>query len=53
MEPATTPGRASGRIRVRKVWAGVAPRSPLASSRERGIRSTAAWMGRIMKGSQT
>ncbi|MNG25389.1 hypothetical protein D3C84_1102330 [compost metagenome] len=53
MEPATTPGSASGSIRVRKVWAGVAPRSLLASKRDRGIRSTAAWMGRIMKGSQT
>ena len=52
MDPATIPGRASGKVTWRKVVAGVAPRSPEASSSERGTRSSAAWIGRTMKGSQ-
>ncbi len=38
--------------RVRKVWPGVAPRSAEASIRLPGTRSSAACIGRIMKGSQ-
>ena len=47
------PGSASGKITLRKVWRGVAPRSAEASIRLPGTRSSAAWIGRIMKGSQT
>ena len=41
MEPATTPGSASGRITLRSVRQLRAPRSPEASNSESGIRSSA------------
>ena len=46
------PGKARGRITVRKVRPGRAPRSAEASISEPGTRSSAACTGRIMKGSQ-
>ncbi|MNT30127.1 hypothetical protein D3C72_1659060 [compost metagenome] len=52
MEPATTPGKASGRMTWAKVCRGLAPRSAEACSSEGGRRSREAWIGRIMKGSQ-
>jgi hypothetical protein len=48
IDPATTPGNASGRVIRRNVVAGRAPRSPEASSTERGTRSSEAEIGRIM-----
>ncbi len=48
IDPAITPGIASGRITVRKVCAREAPRSADASSIDVGTRSSAACIGRIM-----
>ena len=42
IEPATTAGKASGRITRRKVCPGFAPRSSEALSSESGIRSSPA-----------
>ncbi|MCY1181488.1 hypothetical protein D3C76_1851280 [compost metagenome] len=52
MEPAAMPGIDSGRITCMKVWRGLAPRSAEACSSEGGRRSSEAWIGRIMNGSQ-
>ena len=48
MEPATTPGSASGRITCAESLRGPAPRSPEASTSDLGTRSSAVWIGRIM-----
>ena len=52
IEPATTAGKASGRITRRKVVNGAAPRSSEALISESGMRSRPAKIGRIMYGSQ-
>jgi hypothetical protein len=51
IDPATTPGNASGRSTLRKLCHGRAPRSAEASSSLAGTRSIAACIGRIMNGS--
>src|SRR6476620_9865516 len=51
IEPATTAGKASGKITRRKVVKGEAPRSSEALISEFGIRSRPAKIGRIMNGS--
>ena len=48
IDPAATPGMASGRITRRKVSRGRAPRSAEASMKDLGTRSSAASTGRIM-----
>ncbi|MCY1457183.1 hypothetical protein D9M71_744500 [compost metagenome] len=52
IEPAAMPGTESGRITCMKVCRGLAPRSAEACSSDGGKRSSAAWIGRIMNGSQ-
>ena len=52
IDPATTPGNASGQITCRKVCRGRAPRSIDACTRLGGTRSSAAWIGNTMKGNQ-
>jgi hypothetical protein len=52
IEPATTPGKASGHSTVVNVLKGRAPKSAEARSKLAGTRSMAAWMGKTMKGSQ-
>ena len=52
IEPATSAGNASGRITRRNVRPALPPRSEDASSSESGIRSSPAYSGRIMYGSQ-
>ncbi|MCY1466255.1 hypothetical protein D9M71_845300 [compost metagenome] len=52
IEPAAIPGIDSGRITCMKVCRGCAPRSAEACSSDGGRRSRAAWIGRIMNGSQ-
>ncbi|MCY1460745.1 hypothetical protein D9M71_783310 [compost metagenome] len=46
------PGTESGRITCVKVCHGLAPRSAEACSNDGGRRSSEAWIGRIMNGSQ-
>ena len=48
IDPATTPGKANGQITCRKVAPGFAPRSPEASSKDFGTRSSAASIEMIM-----
>src|ERR1043165_6487152 len=52
MDPATTPGNASGRMTFRNVSAGFAPKSLEASIKDFGTRSSAVWIGKIIYGSQ-
>src|SRR5258707_12266854 len=52
IEPATTAGKASGRITRAKGVKGGAPRSSEAPVNEFGMRSRPAWVGRIIGGSQ-
>src|SRR5262249_39550060 len=53
IEPATSPGSDSGRITERNVRQLRAPRSAEASRYDSGIRSSAAYTGSTMNGSQT
>ena len=53
IEPAITPGSASGIVMLRSVRQPRAPRSPDASRYEWGIRSSDAYTGSHMNGSQT
>src|SRR5690606_10166660 len=52
IEPAMTPGNAIGKMTVRNVCNGFAPKSLEASTNELGTRSNAVWMGIIIYGSQ-
>ena len=47
IEPATTPGRESGKTTCQNVLPPLAPRSPEASTSEWGMRSSAAWSRRL------
>ena len=50
IDPATTPGNASGQTTCRNVCRGRAPRSIDACTRLGGTRSSAAWIGSTMNG---